>query len=154
MKNYNDELKDRNYGDFIFETSYWIIFLAPNQSNIGTCVVALKRHYGTLDGLIDEEWLDFAKVVKQLEHSLKKSFNTTMFNWGALMNADYMNENPDPHIHWHFIPRYTHSVEFEGLLFEDEYFGSMHPRPIREVPYKIRKKIIETIKHECLGYRK
>lgn len=146
MKNrYIDELKDRNYGDFIFETPYWIIFLAPNQSNIGTCVVALKRHYGTLDGLKDEEWLDFAKIVKQLEYSLKKAFNTTMFNWGALMNADYMKEIPDPHIHWHFIPRYKYEVRFGGLTFNDEYFGSMHPRPIREISGNIRKKIINEI---------
>ncbi|MGZ7109543.1 MAG: HIT family protein, partial [Methanobacterium sp.] len=106
MKIYIEELKDRNYGDVMFETPYWIIFLAPSQSNIGTCVVALKRHYGTLDGLKNEEWLDFADVVKKLEYSLKKSFNATMFNWGALMNADYLMKNPDPHIHWHFIPRY------------------------------------------------
>jgi diadenosine tetraphosphate (Ap4A) HIT family hydrolase len=145
-RSYNGELKERNYGDFIFETPYWVIFLAPNQSNIGTCVVALKRHYGTLNGLTDEEWLDFAKIVKQLEYSLKKAFNTTMFNWGALMNADYMKEKPDPHIHWHFIPRYRNIVKFENLIFDDKYFGSMQPRPIREVPDSIRKKIIEKIK--------
>ena len=145
-KNYIKELKDRNFGDFILETPYWIIFLAPNQSNIGTCVVALKRHYGTLDGLIDDEWLDFGNIVRKLEYSLKKAFKTTMFNWGALMNADYMNERPDPHIHWHFIPRYKHEIEFEGIIFNDRYFGSMHPRPIEEVPDDIRKKIIEKIK--------
>ncbi|MGZ7135881.1 MAG: HIT family protein [Methanobacterium sp.] len=146
MKIYIEELKDRNYGDVMFETPYWIIFLAPSQSNIGTCVVALKRHYGTLDGLKNEEWLDFADVVKKLEYSLKKSFNATMFNWGALMNADYLMKNPDPHIHWHFIPRYRNKVIFEGLIFDDKYFGSMHPRPFREVSHEIRKKIIEKIK--------
>ncbi len=144
-KDYIKELKDRNYGDFFLETPYWIVFLAPNQSNIGTCVVALKRHYGTLEGLNDQEWLDFADIVKKLEHSLKNSFKATMFNWGALMNKDYMVENPDPHVHWHFIPRYRHQVEFEGLKFEDPYFGSMHPRPNRNLPYNIRKRIIEKI---------
>ncbi|MDI6724959.1 MAG: HIT family protein [Methanobacterium sp.] len=145
-RSYDDELKDRNFGDYIYETPYWIVFLAPNQSNIGTCVVALKRHYGSLSGLKDEEWIDFGKTVKQLETSLKKVFKPTLFNWGALMNADYMKENPDPHIHWHFIPRYRHEVEFEGIIFEDRYFGSMHPRPVLEIPYIVRKRIIETIK--------
>lgn len=147
-RSYDDELKDRNYGDYIFETPYWIVFLAPNQSNIGTCVVALKRHYGTLDGLIDDEWLDFGNIVKNLERSLKELFKPTMFNWGALMNADYLKENPDPHIHWHFIPRYKHEVEFESFIFEDQYFGAMHPRPIREVPENVRIKIIEKIKEK------
>jgi diadenosine tetraphosphate (Ap4A) HIT family hydrolase len=64
------------------------------------------------------------------------------------MNADYLKENPDPHIHWHFIPRYRHKVEFEGLTFDDQYFGSMHPRPIKEVPGNVRLKIIEKIKEK------
>lgn len=145
MENKIPGLKERNYGDFIFQTKYWIIFLAPNQSNIGTCVVALKRHYGSLEGLSNKEWLDFGSLVKVLEHSLKEAFKPTMFNWGALMNADYMNKKPDPHIHWHFIPRYRKEVFFHGMIFDDPYFGSMHPRPIREVPDEVRRKIIQRI---------
>lgn len=145
-RSYIEELKDRNYGDLIYETDYWIIFLAPNQSNIGTCVVALKRDYGTLAGLKSEEWVDFGIIVEKLEFILKKLFNTTMFNWGALMNADYLKNPPNPHVHWHFIPRYKHNVEFAELTFDDKYFGSMHPRPIRELPDSIRKMIIDKIK--------
>lgn len=145
LNKYIEKLKERNYGDFMLETPYWIIFLAPNQSNIGTCVVALKRHHGDLDGLLDEEWLDFAQIVKKMEHSLKKSFNATMFNWGALMNADYLIEKPDPHLHWHFIPRYKNIVKFEGIQFDDKYFGSMHPRPVKEVTNQIRRKIMDKI---------
>ena len=149
MKNSSDiDLNGRNYGNLIFETPYWAIFLAPNQSNIGTCVVALKRCCGTLDGLNNEEWLDFGKIVKKLEYSVKIAFKPVMSNWGALMNADYLVENPDPHMHWHFIPRYTEKIQFQGLIFEDKYFGSMEPRPIkiREVPHIVRMKIIGTIR--------
>jgi len=145
-RSYDDELKDRDFGDYIYETPYWIIFLAPNQSNIGTCVIALKRHYGSLSGLKDEEWVDFGRTVKQLENTFKKVFKPTLFNWGALMNADYLNENPDPHVHWHLIPRYKEKIEFGGIIFEDPYFGSMHPRPILKIPQTIRKKIIDEIK--------
>ncbi len=142
---FKELIRERKYGDLMMETDHWLICLAPNQSNIGTSVVALKRHYGTLDGLKNEEWLDFADIVQKMEYSLKKSFKATMFNWGALMNADYITENPDPHIHWHFIPRYKHDVHFEGLLFQDKYFGSMHPRPERELQTGIRKRIMERI---------
>jgi len=145
-RSYDEELKDRNFGDYIYETPYWIIFLAPNQSNIGTCVVALKRHYGALKGIEKEEWIDFGEIVKNLESSLKKAFKCTLFNWGALMNSDYMKENPDPHVHWHFIPRYRQKVEFKGITFEDPYFGFMHPRPVLNIPYKIREEIIKKIK--------
>jgi diadenosine tetraphosphate (Ap4A) HIT family hydrolase len=154
MKNsYDIDLKGRNYGDLIFETEYWTIFLAPNQSNIGTCVIVLKRRCGTLKGLKGEEWLDFGKIVKKLECSLESAFKPVMFNWGALMNADYLVENPDPHMHWHLIPRYKEKIQFQGLIFEDRYFGSMEPRPIkiREVPENVREKIIEKIRENIKG---
>ncbi len=54
---------------------------------------------------------------------------------------------PDPHVHWHYIPRYNHAVEFEGLLFEDPYFGTMKPRPFRSLPDRVRKRIINNIKN-------
>jgi len=144
---YCNELKSRNYGNFIFQTDYWIVFLAPNQSNIGTCVVALKRHYGNLAGLKSEEWVDFGEIVQKLESALKKAFNTSIFNWESLMNADYLQKQPDPHVHWHFIPRYNHKIQFNDLIFEDPDFGHMKSRPIRKIPDNIREKIIEKIKN-------
>lgn len=39
-------LKDHKYGDLISETKYWLILLALDQKNLGTCVVALKRYEG------------------------------------------------------------------------------------------------------------
>ena len=143
---YCRELESRNYGNYIFQTDYWIVFLAPNQSNIGTCVVALKRHYGNLAGLKSEEWVDFGEIVEKLEYSLKKAFDATLFNWEALMNTDYLRKHPDPHVHWHFIPRYNHKIKFKGLIFEDLDFGHMKHRPIRKIPNDIRKKIIKEIK--------
>ncbi|MBM4240355.1 MAG: HIT family protein [Euryarchaeota archaeon] len=143
---YCQKLKSYGYGDFIAETEYWVIFLAPNQSNLGTCVIALKRHYGKLSGLKPEEWSDFSKIVDRLEYALKKAFDVTMFNWGCLLNSFYLEDQPNPHLHWHFIPRYTHKVHFEGIVFEDPYFGYMRPRPVKNVSTKLRKKIIAKIK--------
>jgi len=143
---YCEKLKDYGFGDFIAEMEYWVIFLAPNQSNLGTCVVALKRHCGDLKELKQEEWIDFAEIIVKLEFTTKKAFDVTMFNWGCLMNNFYRTDKPDPHVHWHFIPRYNHIVEFQGLIFEDPHFGYMRPRPLRKVPDKVKKKIIDKIK--------
>lgn len=143
---YCSELRSRNYGSFIFQTEYWIIFLAPNQSNIGTCVVALKRHYGSLAGLKPEEWMDFGEIVQKLEVALKNAFDPTLFNWESLMNVDYLKNHPDPHVHWHFIPRYNHEIKFGDLIFGDPDFGHMKHRPLLKIPISIREKIIEKIK--------
>ena len=146
---YFEKLKDYNYGDLLAETDYWIILLAPDQRNLGTCVIALKRFEGDLAELKDEEWLEFSKIVKKLEYALKKAFNSTMFNWGCLMNSSYRKDPPDPHVHWHMIPRYKEKTEFKGLIFEDPCFGSSTMKAkggIRKVAEDVRIKIIKEIK--------
>ncbi|WP_414470322.1 HIT family protein [Methanobacterium sp. ACI-7] len=158
-------LRNHNYGDVMVETEYWFILLAPDQKNIGTCVIALKRHEGDLGNLNDKEWNEFSKIVKSLQSALKKTFNATMFNWGCLMNSSYLKEHPDPHVHWHFIPRYKNKVEFEAvqnqgfvapkskisrrLTFKDPCFGfsTMKSKEgVREIPENVRMKIIKEIK--------
>lgn len=133
--------------DFVYETKYWSVFLAPKQGYLGRCVIVLKRHCGDLAELDDEEWLDFKEVVKRLESALKKSFNATMFNWTCLMNNAYQNNPPNPHVHWHFRPRYNHKVEFEGITFEDPDFRYHYDRTRdQKISDEIKRKIIEKIK--------
>jgi diadenosine tetraphosphate (Ap4A) HIT family hydrolase len=146
---YFEKLKEYNYGDLIAETEYWLILLAPDQKNLGTCVVALKRDSGDLAELKDKEWQEFSIIVKRLESALKKSFNSTMFNWGCLMNSSYLKDPPNPHVHWHFIPRYNEKVKFEGIIFEDPYFGFSTMKAkggIRKVAEDVRTKVIKEIK--------
>jgi diadenosine tetraphosphate (Ap4A) HIT family hydrolase len=132
------------YGDLIHETDYWMIFLAPSQRYLGTCVVVLKRQCQNLSELEDREWIDFGLIVKKLENSVVKSFNPTLYNWSCFKNATFRNENPNPEIHWHFIPRYKGEVEFGGLKFNDPDFGYI-PQPIE---HKIPEKVMEKIKLE------
>jgi diadenosine tetraphosphate (Ap4A) HIT family hydrolase len=142
-------LKGHNYGDLILETNHWFILLAPDQKNLGTCVVALKRKEGNLAGLKDKEWIDLKEIIKNLQSALRKAFNATMFNWGCLMNSSYRKDHPDPHVHWHFIPRYREKVEFEGVTFEDPCFGfsTMYSKDgVRRLPEYTRRKINEKIR--------
>ena len=142
-------LSGRNYGDLIVETEHWFILLAPDQKNLGTCVIALKRHEGDLGRLNYKEWQEFSKIVKNLQSALKRTFNSTMFNWGCLMNSSYLKNPPDPQVHWHFIPRYKTKTEFEGLTFEDPCFGfstMKSKQRLRKLPENVRVKIIKEIK--------
>jgi diadenosine tetraphosphate (Ap4A) HIT family hydrolase len=120
---YFERLKGQHYGDLLFETEHWMVLLAPDQRNLGTCVVALKRDEIELSGLNKDEWLDFDQIVKKLESTVKKAFNATMFNWGCLMNSSYLEDPPLPHLHWHFIPRYRNSVKLDDKTFYDPCFG-------------------------------
>ncbi|MGB9937434.1 MAG: HIT family protein [Methanobacterium sp.] len=134
------------YGNLLYETEYWQIYLAPSQRYFGTCVVVLKRHCSNLKGLNLQEWMDFKDVVDKLETTIKKAFNPTLFNWSCFMNSSYRVDPPNPEVHWHFIPRYNYKIHFESLEFEDPDFGYI-PRPIeRKVPEKVMKKIMQKIK--------
>jgi diadenosine tetraphosphate (Ap4A) HIT family hydrolase len=134
------------YGDLIYETGYWMIFLAPSQRYLGTCVVALKRHCRDLSELEKEEWIDFGLTVAGLENSTFKSFNPTLYNWSCFKNSTFRDENPDPEIHWHFIPRYKDEVEFGGLKFRDPDFGYLPQAIERKIPEEVMEKIKLKIK--------
>ena len=136
-----------NPDNLVYETKHWKVVLAPDQSYLGRCYVALKRHCGDLAEMEKEEWLDFAELVKKLEGAMKKSFDATMFNWTCLLNDAYQNNPPNPHVHWHFRPRYSHRVEFAGLLFEDKDFGHHYARGMaKDIPRDVREGIIGRIR--------
>lgn len=134
------------YGKLIWETDYWKIYLAPSQRYLGTCVVALKRRSQDLSQVEDEEWIDFAYVVKKLEKALETDFNPTLYNWSCFKNSTFRSKNPNPEIHWHFIPRYKYPVNFDGIVFKDPDFGHI-PLPIKkEIPEKTMEKLAQKIK--------
>jgi len=135
-----------NFGDYLYEKDYWVVFLAPNQGNLGTCVVALKRREEFLRNVKEEEWSEFRLIVIELENAVKKAFGATLFNWGFLMNQFYRDNTLSPWLHCHFIPRYDHKVELNGEIFEDPYFGYMRPRG----PFKISERTREIIKEKIL----
>jgi len=133
--------------DLIFETECWKIFLAHQQAYLGRCKVTLKRHCGCLSELTQKEWIDFSEVAKKLEFSLKKSFGAIMFNWTCLMNNAYLVSNTDPHMHWHFRPRYDKKVEFCDIVFDDPDFAHHYDRTRKkEILQEVRDNIIEKIK--------
>lgn len=72
------------YGDLLHETPYWMIFLAPSQRYLGTCVIALKRECQSLSDLEDEEWTDFILIVRKMEHSMDKSFKPALLTGAVL----------------------------------------------------------------------
>lgn len=136
---------DSSYGDLIGETKYWEIFLAPSQRYLGTCVISLKREVGDLKDLKTEEWDDFGYLVEAMELANKETFNADLFNWSCLKNSVFRKDNPMPHIHWHFIPRYKNPVVFEGLEFDDPDFGFFARAITKKIPENVRTKLMKTL---------
>jgi diadenosine tetraphosphate (Ap4A) HIT family hydrolase len=150
---YFGKLIGQHYGDLLFETEHWLVLLAPDQRNLGTCVVALKRQEKELSGLNMDEWSDLSLIVKNMELSVKKAFQATMFNWGCLMNSAYRDDPPTPHLHWHFIPRYQNPVHFMNKTFYDPCFGQSTMLN-REAPVRLSKEFKESIKAQLMEHLK
>ena len=135
-----------SYGELITERKYWNIFLAPSQRYLGTCVIAVKRHCSNLSELEDVEWMEFSRIVREMEIIIQKLFKPTLFNWSCFKNAAYRFDNPDPEVHWHLIPRYNSEIEYHGIKFEDLDFGYI-PQPItRKIPKKVMDNILNEFK--------
>lgn len=133
----------------IYETDFWRVVLAEDQTYLGYCLIKLKRREcSDLADLTEEELLDFFNVVKKLEYALRNSFDATIFNWSCLMNNAYQNIPPTPHMHWHCRPRYNHPVLFAGLDFVDHLFGHHYewPQVKRILNDNVRSMVIEEIR--------
>ncbi len=120
------------------EGKYFYLSLSENQYYLGRAILILKdssiKH---LNELKEEQIKELFVFIKKYEKALKKSFNTTNFNWTCLMNNSYKKENlkrPDP-LHFHVWPRYKNKVVFEGEQFHDEVFAHHYD--------KYKEKIVE-----------
>lgn len=141
-----DPKEDSKYLLF-WQTNYWDIKLAPNQTLLGRCVVSTKRHIGNLAELTDEEFQEFKGIIKDLETALRKAFDPQVFNWSCYMNNAFQEKPYNPHVHWWMVPRYDHKVEFASLEFTDPHFGNPYDHGrYKEFPINVRNKIIERIK--------
>lgn len=135
---------------FIGASKFWTIKLAPNQSLLGRCVVAAKRHVGDLGDLTAAEMIDFLAVVRGLKSAVRQSLGATMFNWSCYMNLAYRTSQaspPDPHVHWWLVPRYRQQVEIQGVTFEDPHFGHPYDHSRwQEVSPEIRNYLVREIR--------
>ncbi|HAP37451.1 hypothetical protein A2574_03765 [Candidatus Shapirobacteria bacterium RIFOXYD1_FULL_38_32] len=128
MSCYACDHPDTNTLNFVTSSDHWNVFLNNEQACLGRMVVVAKRHVPSLGELTQQEQLDFFKLVKILEDSVKTAFGASLSNWSCLMNDAYQEEDPRPHVHWHLRPRYKNNVELNGQTFSDPEFGHHYSR--------------------------
>lgn len=135
-----------NDKSLVFETDFWKVFAINEQSYLGRCVVSCKRHCFSLSELKNEEWNDFHSVVKKLEAAAKKAFGASLANWACLMNNAFRKDPGNPHVHWHFRPRYRKPVVFAGKTFTDPDFGEHYGHHDDVVSDEILSQIVVALK--------
>jgi diadenosine tetraphosphate (Ap4A) HIT family hydrolase len=117
-------------GGTIAFTKHWNLIYWPNQAYLGRTLIVSKRHFGSYEEMSDEEAEEYRAILRLYLPALKKTFGVTHFNVAYLMNQAYRPQEvkksgkPNPHFHWHVIPRYDGVRTFRGVCFEDPDFGN------------------------------
>ncbi len=109
---------DRKY--FLYQNDYWDVYLADKQNYIGRCIIVCRRHCRDISDLTDHEWIAFKNLAAQLENIIRGSVGADLFNLACLMNDEYKKEKPNPHLHFHLIPRYSKLIKIGDKQFEDK----------------------------------
>ena len=90
----------------------WVVLLRPAQPTLGSLVLACKEDANALGAVSAAAWSELAAATADIERVLRTTFDFQKINYLALMMVD-------PHVHFHVIPRYSGSREFEGSSFAD-----------------------------------
>lgn len=96
----------------IARSEHWIWSVRPVHSTLGAGVLSLKRFCESMSDASPEEVADLATITKLLEGRLAGAFAPDKMNYLMLMMVD-------AHLHFHVLPRYSRSVEFEGVNWTD-----------------------------------
>lgn len=131
MKNCEICTHVNNKDDSLLITEHWAVALAPDQGYLGRCYVTLREHKASLSDLSDQEWAEYRDIVRRLERASYEAFGGTPFNWACMMNNAYQEADAQPHVHWHFRPRYSQPVTVNGIEFTDPQFGYHYDRDQR-----------------------
>ncbi|TAN32627.1 HIT family protein [Patescibacteria group bacterium] len=125
--------------NLIKEYQHWKLLIKNRgPRTLGNSVAVLKRHILRFSDITDEEMLDFAKLVRETENALKKSFNYDKIHWLMYMTKD-------PHVHFHIFPRYNEDKNFGGIQWMD---GLREPDPLKMEQKNLSQEQLNEIKEE------
>ena len=96
----------------LHEYGSWVVLLRPAQPTLGSMILACKEEATALGAVSAEAWSEVAVATADLEGALRATFDHQKINYLALMMVD-------PHVHFHVIPRYSTTRDFEGSSFAD-----------------------------------
>ncbi|SVD78910.1 uncharacterized protein METZ01_LOCUS431764, partial [marine metagenome] len=91
----------------IKEYENWYLLLRFEQPTLGSLILITKHGETQYSEINEAAFIEFSKIVKEIESVLKSKFKYQKLNYLMLMMVD-------PEVHYHIIPRYS-----EGVLFHN-----------------------------------
>lgn len=102
----------------IAERDHWVVLVRPQAVTLGSLVLAAKGDATAYGALPAEAFAEQAKLVTIIESALASFVDYQKINYMMLMMVD-------PHVHFHIIPRYEGSREFERAGYADAGWPGM-----------------------------
>lgn len=100
-------------GTLLREFEHWYVLLRPAQVTLGSLVLAAKSDATAYGDLPCQAFADQREAVRAIEEALSRFVQYERLNYLMLMMVD-------PNVHFHVIPRYSGSRNWQGLEFRDE----------------------------------
>ncbi|MCO6426874.1 HIT family protein [Nitrosomonas communis] len=96
----------------IHQYAHWSVLLRPAQLTLGAMVLVAHEPAQAFSELSPASFMELHQVTGYIESALKKAFQYDKLNYLMLMMVD-------PDVHFHVIPRYAHSKQFNSQEFVD-----------------------------------
>ena len=110
----NETMRKFGYPDtLVREFAHWAVLVRPAQVTLGSLVLASTSDATRYGDLPAEAFAEQADAVRTIEQALAGFCGYERLNYLMLMMVD-------PHVHFHVIPRYPGTREWNGLDFADE----------------------------------
>ncbi len=96
----------------IREWDHWVLLLRQAQPTLGSCILAARGDATAFGNLAATAYAELATVTPQIEAALSDATGYAKINYLMLMMVD-------PHVHFHVIPRYKGSRDWQDVSFTD-----------------------------------
>ncbi len=96
----------------IREFEHWVLLLRPAQPTLGSLVLAAKSGATAFGDLPAGAYAELEPIARAIESALSRFVDYAKINYLMLMMVD-------PNVHFHVIPRYAGTREWNGREFVD-----------------------------------
>ena len=96
----------------VAEYGHWLMLLRPQPVTLGSLVLAAKSDATAYGALPSGAFAEQGRIVADIERVLASFCDFERINYLMLMMVD-------PHVHFHVIPRYSASRNWQDIEFAD-----------------------------------
>ncbi len=126
------------------EYDHWVVLVRPAQATLGSLVLVCKDDAVAFSAISPRAFAELAQVTKDIEDNLSAFRPYEKINYLMLMMVD-------PDVHFHVLPRYGSTQQFEGVDFPDVGWPAVPDLAVAVTPDDdLRTKLVAQLKEKWL----